>query len=89
MPTTDELDALPTRSLAQVIEKRRDEPWAWDYSYFEKFGREWTELDPADRDDGEHTVQSGYLVNKALGFGKQDPTYGEVVVLFVPPVKAG
>lgn len=86
--TAEDLDALPHHALVQVIEKHGDAAWAWNYFYFGKSFSGWLELDPSDRYDGESTVESGYLLSKARGFGRQDPNYGSVNVLFVPEASA-
>lgn len=81
--TEDELNALKDGTIVQVVRVReRIRPV---YEYFEKFGStQWVKMDPSDRDDGEYTESSGYLIALATGFGKNEN--GFVRVLFEPGI---
>lgn len=91
--TVESLDALPDDSVVQVVERMLwrvgEERFHETYSYFQKSGRGWLELDPSDRDDGENTESSGYLISKANHFGMKSDTRipGSVRVLFVPEAR--
>lgn len=71
----EELEALPIGSLIRAVRR----PGLTFGTVYEKTGREWLELDPGDRDDGDHTTPPGWIVN-----GHE----GGILVLFIPEVKA-
>ena len=90
-PTVESLDALPDDSVVQVVERSLwrlgEDAFHESYSYFQKFGRGWLELDPGDRYDGESLEDSAFLLAKANHFGSKGETLlpGSVRTLFVPP----
>ena len=80
--TADDFDALPDGSLVLTIEivfpnsvhGRRRTLW-------QKFGKEWVQLDPSDRQNGEESKPSGYLENLLTGFGNKRTVPGVGLLL--------
>ena len=55
--STAELMALPLGSLIRALLHENQSPG----TVFERVGKEWLELDPSDRDDGEQTIPSAAI----------------------------
>lgn len=55
--STAELMTLPSGSLIRALLHENQSPG----TVFERVGKEWLELDPSDRDDGEQTIPSAAI----------------------------
>jgi len=79
--TAADFDALPTGALILAIELR--DAARRDYrvrTAWQKLGREWVNLDPTDRNNGEETKPAGYLENLLTGFGSRNAAPGVALV---------
>ncbi|WP_374974657.1 hypothetical protein ACEYYH_12180 [Microbacterium trichothecenolyticum] len=80
--TDVEFDALPDDTVLTAIEIIDPTIPHWRRrTIWRKFGREWVNLDPSDRDNGATTKPGGYLANLLTGFGRRGTTPGVALVL--------
>ncbi|AUG29450.1 MULTISPECIES: hypothetical protein [Microbacterium] len=80
------LDELPDGALVQVVEVNEIKAdWTIrQRSYYERFGRGWSLLDPSDRNDGEDTFDSRQVAAASIHYGAARRENGFIRVLFVP-----
>lgn len=80
--TAADFDAVPDDALLVTIEVVFPEvPHARKRTIWRKFGREFVNLDPSDRVNGERSEPSGYLENLLTGFGNSSTVPGVAVLL--------
>ena len=80
--TAAEFDALPDDTVLIAVEVVDPNIPHWRRrTLWQKFGREWVNLDPSDRDNGESTKPGGYLANLLTGFGSPRIIPGVALVL--------
>ncbi|MBN9214743.1 MAG: hypothetical protein J0J04_08005 [Microbacterium sp.] len=81
-----QLDELPDGTIVQVVDVNEIRPdWTIRQpSYYQRFGRGWTELDPSDRMDGEMSADSGQEAAASIYYGAKGRENGFIRVLWVP-----
>lgn len=80
--TAADFDDVPEDALVVTIEIVLPEvPHGRNRRIWRKYGRQFVELDPSDRSDGEETKQSGYLENLLTGFGSKRTVPGVGLLL--------
>lgn len=81
--TSADFDTVPdgaTIAAVEVPDPGFMESWR-RVTFWRKYGREFVQLDPGDRMDGEESKPSGYLENFLRGFGSRTAAPGVALVL--------
>ncbi|WNM64523.1 hypothetical protein SEA_MIDNIGHTRAIN_36 [Arthrobacter phage MidnightRain] len=60
--TVEELEALPAGTLLRCLRVYQNPEWPTVFLHAGSKRMPWLNLDPGDRDDGEVTVESGYVL---------------------------